>query len=721
MPKMLIDKMNTMDNDAPISDEAKDKLGFMPIACQLAKVLAQKNLADGFVVGVEGSWGSGKSSLVNLALDKLKTVDGEPVVIRFSPWIVGKRSELLRELFSGFMSNATDLLPESERYKFNDLLNRYTKIAHPLAKIGEIASVPGASFIAHFSKLIEKVSRVDKRSLSDLRSDLRDKMKELERPIIVFIDDIDRLEPDEAVEVLRLVRAVSDFPNVVYLLAYDEQVLGTNLGRALSVQDGSAYIEKIVQASFRVPMPIGFDLRNWLMAEIHKILPTSDMSDSARDRLGQSVYTWCSEYIFTPRDVVRVLNAIRLYVVPQAKDIDLADAVFLQIVRIRNPKLHAWIEKYVWGLSTLGGWDTVAPKTRESMGAHLLDSISEDKEDKEHLIHQLGEHLPGFDIPSLHDKEAVFNVYSLAFDDELEQYASGRRLASPHHFRLYFSFSTPAGALSDNDLAAFLDLCVRDQQQAANRFRELCKAARPQGGTMGAVFLDRILEQGPHLSGEDIENLMMVLGDSIDELAHHREIGNYPASCMEWKRTFGLIGLLDESQRKNTLEVLFKNATSLAWLSEIVRRSVIQQGHSGYEAEPEADWLLTADEFECIRTLFIERLRNTEPDILKETPFFLNLLYAWYRCGDPEGVKAWVKEQSAADFGFMDLLSNMKSWSKSTATGVEYTIRPQTLETFFSGVQSVERRLAEIAKSFEHIEEFRQQADELFKSIERDR
>ena len=261
------------------------------------------------------------------------------------------------------------------------------------------------------------------------------------------------------VEVLRLVRAVADFPKVVYLLAYDTKALASNIKWAIDVPDGAAYLEKIVQASFRVPMPLGFDLRSWLEKEIHRTLPTSEISDSTRGRLSQSVHIWCNEYISTPRDVVRVLNALRLYVVPQASDIDLADAVFLQIVRIRNPKLYTWIEEYVRGFSTPGNWKASIPdevlqdvsavpalasavgiipdkKVNESMGKRLLGSIGEDGR----LIHQLGQHLPGLDMSSLHQEGEAFKVYSLGSSTELQLYANERRLASPHHFRLYFSF-----------------------------------------------------------------------------------------------------------------------------------------------------------------------------------------------------------------------------------------------------------------------------------------
>ena len=115
----------------------------------------------------------------------------------------------------------------------------------------------------------------------------------------------------------------------------------------------------------------------------------------------------------------------------------------------------------------------------------------------------------------------------------------------------------------------------------------------------------------------------------------------------------------------------------------------------------------------------IDRVRNTEPDVLKKTPYFLLLLDAWYEGGDPEGVKAWVEDQSSTDPGFMDLLSNMKRWSNSSVTGVEYTIRSQTLETFFSGAQHVEHRLAEIVGNSRNTDEFLQQARDLLTNIER--
>ncbi|MCY4228203.1 MAG: P-loop NTPase fold protein, partial [Gammaproteobacteria bacterium] len=65
-----------MDKDTPIADtpitkESEDKLRLRIIAEQLSKTL-DLGISEGFVIGVEGSWGSGKSSLINLALKELK-------------------------------------------------------------------------------------------------------------------------------------------------------------------------------------------------------------------------------------------------------------------------------------------------------------------------------------------------------------------------------------------------------------------------------------------------------------------------------------------------------------------------------------------------------------------------------------------------------------------------------------------------------------------------
>jgi hypothetical protein len=73
----------------------------------------------------------------------------------------------------------------------------------------------------------------------------------LSRRIVVFIDDLDRLEPTEIAEVLRLVRAVADFPNVIYVLSYDSNAVTSALEAVLEIEDGTEYLEKFIQVNFK--------------------------------------------------------------------------------------------------------------------------------------------------------------------------------------------------------------------------------------------------------------------------------------------------------------------------------------------------------------------------------------------------------------------------------------------------------------------------------------
>ncbi|MBF4211837.1 pilA-like protein, partial [Pseudomonas donghuensis] len=78
----------------------------------------------------------------------------------------------------------------------------------------------------------------------------------------VVIDDLDRLEPAQAVEVLRMVRSVADFSRFRYVMCYDRDVLAHAVETALQVQNGALYLQKIIPLSFSLPRPENFALRS---------------------------------------------------------------------------------------------------------------------------------------------------------------------------------------------------------------------------------------------------------------------------------------------------------------------------------------------------------------------------------------------------------------------------------------------------------------------------
>jgi predicted KAP-like P-loop ATPase len=84
-----------VDGDRPITKKDDDRLGFAPVAEQLAHAIADQPAREGLVFGIEGKWGSGKSTLINLTVEALRGLRQPPEIITFSPWLVGNRDDLL--------------------------------------------------------------------------------------------------------------------------------------------------------------------------------------------------------------------------------------------------------------------------------------------------------------------------------------------------------------------------------------------------------------------------------------------------------------------------------------------------------------------------------------------------------------------------------------------------------------------------------------------------
>ena len=195
-------------------------------------------------------------------------------------------------------------------------------------------------------------------------------------------------------------RAVADFPNVGYLLAYDPRNLAKCIERATGLENGKTYIEKFVQASFKVPAPMSIDLKAWLTAETQEVAGHIETTRRAAERLRQAVSCWCAEYIATPRDVVRVANALRLYAAPVAERIDLADGLFIQIIRIHRPELHDWIERYVTARFAFdasdahSAWlDSESERSRD-LGSEISSAAGKEDEELDRLVGEIRRHLP---------------------------------------------------------------------------------------------------------------------------------------------------------------------------------------------------------------------------------------------------------------------------------------------------------------------------------------
>ena len=626
------------DNPLDRSDD-RDKLGFGEVAERLATVLLKNDLRQGIVVSVEGTWGSGKSSLVNMALEKLENTENGPHVIRFAPWLVGSRNELLAQLFADLEPIILDGTPMKDYRATKNTIKRFVQIGAGISGLAATAGVPGAKIV---NELTRKAEEYTIESLGDLNHRLREFLKIIhrDRPIVVFIDDLDRLDPCEVIEVFRLVKAVADFPNVAYILAYDPKIVTTIVKKTLRVNDGNSYLEKVVQVSFKVPKATNYDLRNWLRDDVLSLLGERPLNESARDRLERVYRTWGRRYLETPRDVVRLVNAMKLYFVPVMDQVDPGDMVFLQIARLRDSKLYSWIENFTLNLSEFSSPRNFSERICNNLKSELL-AITNTKEEDSAFIHQ--------SIADLH----LLRTDRIAVD--LSKINTEKRLASPNYHRYYFSFDIHSGGIRDHEVENFLLDCKCEPETAMCTFKKLIIRRRPQGGRSADLLLDLIYEKSRNIEVDKVEGLFHVLGETIDDSFF---LGP-PEFCLPLNGNPTAIFLLIDSvsnctMRTKILRQLFCQAKSLTWLSGIVRKFPSANGEKDQKSNKR--WILSEDEFQICAEIFSQRMTRSNPADLLGIPYFRYLLDAWHHIGYCECARSWIREQTKSDEQFVDVM-----------------------------------------------------------------
>ena len=158
---------------------------------------------------------------------------------------------------------------------------------------------------------------------------------------MIVIDDIDRLTPEEIRQLFRVIKAVADFPNVLYLLAFDREIVVKALTEKQELP-GDQYLEKIVQVPVDVPAPDRTALQAMLSGRLDTIL--RDTPEELFDQnYWQNVYLGgIDQFIATPRDVVRLANAISItYAHHEIRgEVNAVDFIALEVIRLFHPNVY---------------------------------------------------------------------------------------------------------------------------------------------------------------------------------------------------------------------------------------------------------------------------------------------------------------------------------------------------------------------------------------------
>lgn len=719
-------RQNTFHPDRPIESAEEGRLGFSSIADNLAISISNLNAKDGLVIGIEGAWGCGKSSILNLFCAKIKGQKNISI-IRFSPWIIGNRDSMVSSLMGEVSNRIEEIVGKKDLAK---KLRQYGAHVGKLASLANLADSLGVPHAKKVGALLNKGGEMLSLSkpLSALKDDLTKSLRELDKSFVVIIDDLDRLEPEEALEIMRLIRAVGDFPNIIYILCYDRKILSESLKMALRIEDGGLYLQKIVQASFSVPKPEEFDLRGWLNEEchlLHQAITGTPLSKHVSERLKSVCYTQGGQ-IETPREVNLALNSLRLVYPSVAGKVDFPDLCWLHLIKIKNDAFYRWIENYLNIFSVVSrGEGRVDEAEHTKIAAELLQhlGLTENTAQESRAIEilvNLQEHLPGiasFLSRGENPRRLIFNSLSEEDHANLE---SGFRLGSPSHYRLYFSFSQPSGTLDEAELAAIISK-ANSGVSVESDFKKFIGVNRPQGGTMYSVFLDRLKRTAlERYTPEGVKMLLNALIETIDEASKKESNAD-----RHFKIDIGRTGVLlfshilpsiAQAERREFIKGLFREGKSIGWLvADFMGGELFAQGRNGLHVQGQS--ILTPQELDDGIHIVNERLVGSDRTTIPSVPDPLSFFYRWQQSGDlgKENLRVWISEFSDPDKGFLDLLEMCRGYVVSSNRGAYRPLNQREIDNLFESPQDVMQRVEGIAESANHTE-LKAQAQELLEA-----
>lgn len=348
--------MSDYHNDRPIDGEVfPDLLNRNLFAKNLAKVLNIAPTSECLTVSLEGVWGYGKTSTINLVKQYLANDEHQRnhIIIEYNPWLIGNAEILIHDFLAQFAVNINAHFENSDK----------SKIAIEVAKqllsyanlFGVVDFIPDSEPWSAVIKLIlrkigsfkDKLSKLNEKDVLRKKNRISNKLRDLNITTIVIIDDLDRLTPKEAFEVLRLVKSVADFYGTTFLLAFDPMYLHEILkGHAIAKPE--EYLDKIIQLRLPLPVISSSDLEKISQQELNSLSRNDDLTryfEGDQDQLSHIYHFYYKSLIKTPRDIKRFFNHLRFSVNQVQGQVAFGDLFGLSLLAIKAANVYELIKK----------------------------------------------------------------------------------------------------------------------------------------------------------------------------------------------------------------------------------------------------------------------------------------------------------------------------------------------------------------------------------------
>ncbi len=675
-------------SDKPINKENEDRFQRYGFAKRIAETIVSRNSKDSIVLGLFGAWGEGKSSVINFIKSEISSTSEDFIQLTFNPWRFTDEAALLTSFFNTLASEIKKSIPKEEEPKPKKWIGRkidnwkksFDENKEPLKtnseaigdliqKYGKVVSIFGAGEAAE--AIGKAISDID---IETLKSRIEKLLEESNKKIVIYIDDIDRLEKSEIHSIFRLVKLTGDFSYTSYLLSFDENMVAASIGERFGSGDkkaGENFLEKIIQVPLKIPKAQPEALKKFCFELVDKSLLINKV-DVPKDDVERFVYQFSTNVLSrlnTPRLAVRYGNSLSFTIPVLHGEVNMGDLLLIEALKIFYAEHYSFVKNnpsyFIGSYSNRfdrGNNDAKIEEIKTHLDRLSENYSSEDRSKVQDLLTALFPHL-----------NSVFSNYYYQSESH-EDWYNNKRIVSTKYFDRYFSYTVIEGDISDVEFEnSITNISIDQIEEIADNFKSIIDRSSP------ANFIEKLRSRETKLDWEASKTLSKAVCHLTNVLP--REGG---MMSMGFETPFGQAAIFIRQMLKHhkSEEELFAFASELMTYPAEFRFAYEINNWLRPGDRPD-DKLFTDDQYVELARILTERAVEEagEQSFYEKFPeYSMYLTHSWFE-RDQKSFQTYVEEYlNRDDYNIINLLIVYVPTARST-------IHPEPYKTNLSKEQ----------------------------------
>jgi len=644
------------DKYTKLCEKDNDKLGTCSFAEELGQFILNYNKTDSLVVGLCGEWGSGKTSIIKTTLnyienkyekpnknlwiklvDLLKKIlrkkeeNKDPIIIEFNPWNFSNQDQLISQFFK-------EMIVKLGKTDY-DSLKKTTQKLEVYANFFESVSIvfpPLWVLIRAIKKIYSSITDFSSYKLNDLngmKKELDDSLKNQHHKIIIFIDDIDRLNKIEIRQIFQLVKSLADFPNTIYMLAFDKKVVVNSLRQIqkdgnvdpsdnLSEDQGLKYLEKVVQVIFEVPKISRIEVKSILKEQLRSLTKHERWDKNQWSYYYQSGIKYLFKNI---RDINRYFNTLIFSFKLLKDEVNLPDLFAITAIQVFIPEMYNDIKnnKDIFAGDihdiAISQIETQQRINRQKFVENMINRNNKIPEEKILIL-----------LKSLFP-----NVVSIYDDKKYPDFPNNidkKRICKLDMFDTYFRLTVPKWEFSQREFNYLIET-ADNRESFVDELSELIEDKKIY------KFLELVGDYNLDIPEGSIKTIIGAVMD-VSDLCPLNDpyMGQIQIDGILSDILMNLGQNLNQKERFNT----FKNAINI---SKSLYTPIYTIERIDYYFSNSKEQFLSTKEFDSLKKVCVKKIENwAESGKLIETKRLLFILNKWAEWGDKNLVKTFMND-----------------------------------------------------------------------------